>query len=98
MLVGLAWELSSDQMCEDSMEALLAYASRSLTKSESHYLATYKLEFLILKCAVVEKIHEYMYGSTFNIYTDNIPLTYILTVAKLDAVSHQWVASLTNYN
>ena len=48
--------------------------------------------------AVVEKFHEYLYGSTFDVYMDNNPLTYILTMAKLDAVSHQWVASLANYN
>ena len=32
-------------------------------------------------------------------YTDNNPLTYVLTSAKLDATGHQvWVASLANYN
>ena len=31
-------------------------------------------------------------------YTNNNPLTYILTMAKLDAASHRWVVSLTNYN
>ena len=31
-------------------------------------------------------------------YTDNYPLTYVLTTAKLDAASHYWVASLANYN
>ena len=31
-------------------------------------------------------------------YTDNNPLTYILTTAKLDATEQRWVASLTNYN
>ena len=32
------------------------------------------------------------------VYTDNNLLTYVLTMAKLDAVSHRWVASLANYN
>ena len=31
-------------------------------------------------------------------YTDNNPLTYVLTTAKLDATGQQWVASLANYN
>ena len=31
-------------------------------------------------------------------YTDNNPLTYILTTAKLDATGQRWVASLPNYN
>ena len=31
-------------------------------------------------------------------YTDNNPLTYILTTAKLDVTRQRWVASLANYN
>ena len=31
-------------------------------------------------------------------YTDNNPLTYILTTAKLDATGQRWVASLAKYN
>ena len=34
----------------------------------------------------------------FDVYTDNSPLTYILTTAKLDAMGHRWVAGLDNYN
>ena len=85
------------QTREDGTEAVIAYASRSLNKAESHYPA-HKLEFLTLKWAVVEKFHEYLYGSTFDVHTNNNPLTYILTTAKLDAASHCWVASLANYN
>ena len=58
----------------------------------------HKLEFLSPKWVVVEKFHEYLYGSIFNVYTDNNPLTYILTTAKLDAASHWWVSSLASYN
>ena len=85
------------QTHDDGMDAVIAYASRSLTKVESHYPA-HSLEFLTLKWAVVEKFHKYLYGSTFDIFTDNNPLTYILTTAKLDAASHCWVANLANYN
>ena len=85
------------QTWEDGTEAVIAYASRGLNKAESHYPA-HKLEFLTLKWAVVEKFHEYLYGLTFDVYTDNNPLTYILTTAKLDAASHHWVTSLANYN
>ena len=85
------------QTREDGTKAVIAYASRSLNKAESHYPA-HKLEFLALKWAVVEKFHEYLYGSTFDVYTDNNPLMYVLTTAKLDAASHCWVTSLANYN
>ena len=77
---------------------VIAYVSRSVSKSESHYPA-HKLEFLALKWAVCKKFHEYLYGSkSFEVYTDNNPLTYILTSAKLDACGQRWVAKLANYN
>ena len=77
---------------------VIAYASRSVSKAESHYPA-HKLEFLALKWAVCEKFHEYLYGSNlFEVYTDNNPLTYVLSSAKLDAWGQRWVAKLANYN
>ena len=85
------------QTHDDGTNIIIAYASRSLTRAETHY-PTHKLEFFTLKWAMVEKFHEYLCGSAFNVYTDNNPLTYVLTMAKLDAVSHCWVASLPNYN
>ena len=42
--------------------------------------------------------HEYLYGATFDVFTGNNPLTYILTTAKLDATGHRWVACLGPYN
>ena len=85
------------QTWEDGTKVVIAYASRSLNKAESHYPA-HKLEFLALKWAVVEKFHKYLYGLTFDIYTNNNPLIYVLTTAKLDAASYCWVNSLANYN
>ena len=77
---------------------VIAYAPRTVSKSESHYPA-HKLEILALKWAVCEKFHEYLYGSNmFEVYTDNNPLTYVLSSAKLDACGQRWVAKLANYN
>ena len=46
-----------------------------------------------------EKFHEYLYGTKpFEVFTDNNPLTYVLTSAKLDACGQRWVAKLANYN
>ena len=36
-------------------------------------------------------------GGKFEVFTDNNPLTYILTKAKLDATGQRWVANLANY-
>ena len=50
-----------------------------------------------MKWAITDKFHEYLYGSQFQGYMDNNPLTYVLTMAKLDATGHNWVAALSNY-
>ena len=50
-----------------------------------------------MKWAITDKFHEYLYGAEFQVFTDNNPLTYILTTAKLDATGHRWVAALSNY-
>ena len=85
------------QKQDDNTERVIAYASRTLSKSERNY-DTHKPEFLALKWAITERFHEYLYGGHFEVYTDNNPLTYILTTAKLDATGQRWVASLANYN
>ena len=73
------------QVQEDRKERPIAYASRTSSKSERNYDA-HKLEFLALKWSVTDRFHEYLYGGTFDMYTDNNPLTYILTSTKLDAI------------
>ena len=46
----------------------------------------------------MDRFHEYLYGGHFEVYTNNNPLTYVLTTAKLDVTGQQWIASLANYN
>ena len=75
---------------------VIAYASRTLSKSERNYPA-YKLEFLTLKWAITDQFHEYLHRGNFHVYTDNNPLRYILTSGKLDAVGQFWLAALANY-
>ena len=59
-------------------------------------LTTLPISWNFSPWAIVKKFHEYLYGPAFDVYTDNNPLTYDLTMAKLDAASHHWVASLAN--
>ena len=91
---GLGAVLVQDQ---DGHERVIAYASRGLRPAERNY-PVHKLEFLALKWAVTDKFHDYLYGNTFVVMTDNNPLTYVLSTAKLDAAQHRWVADLANYN
>ncbi|KAK7938973.1 hypothetical protein WMY93_002299 [Mugilogobius chulae] len=90
---GLGAALYQEQ---DGHLRAIAYASRGLSSSESKYPA-HKLEFLALKWSITEKFHDYLYGASFVVVTDNNPLTYVLTSAKLDAASHRWLAALSTY-
>ena len=85
------------QKDDQGNQRVIAYASQSLTQTERNYPA-HKLEFLALKWAVTDRFHEYLYRGKFDVYTDNNPLTYILTSAKLDACGQRWVASLASYD
>ena len=85
------------QKQDDDTECVIVYASRTLSEFKRNY-DTHKLEFLTLKWSIMERFHEYLYGGHFEVYTDNNPLTYILTTAELDATGQRWVASLANYN
>ncbi|XP_052227466.1 uncharacterized protein LOC127842158 [Dreissena polymorpha] len=82
---------------EDSSERVIAYASQGLRRSERNYPAN-KLEFLALKWAIANKFHDYLYATTFTVTTDNNPLTYVMSTAKLDATGQRWVAALSMYN
>ena len=78
-------------------QRVIAYASRCLNHTKCNYPA-HKLEFLALKWAITNRFHEYLYSDQFDVNTDNNPLTYILTSAKLDVTGQRWIASLTNYD
>ena len=62
------------QTDKDGLDRVVAYASKTLSKSERNYPA-YKLEFLSLKWAVTDQFHEYLTVGNFDVYTDNNPLT-----------------------
>ncbi|KAI5089291.1 hypothetical protein C0J45_20699, partial [Silurus meridionalis] len=78
---------------------VIGYGSRTLTPAERNYrLHSGKLEFLALKWAVCEKFRDYLfYAPHFTIYTDNNPLTYVMSTAKLNAVGHRWVGELSEF-
>ncbi len=91
---GLGAALYQEQ---DGESKVIAFASRGLSRSESRYPA-HKLEFLALKWAVTEKLSDYLYGNHFTAITDSNPLTYILSSAKLDAISYRWLSALVTFS
>ncbi|KAJ8385586.1 hypothetical protein AAFF_G00184480 [Aldrovandia affinis] len=75
----------------------VAFASRKVSPTEQHY-PIHQLKFLALKWGVVDKFHDYLYGARFTVRTDNNPVTYVLTTAKLNATGHRWLAALAFYD
>ena len=54
---------------------------------------------MALKWAVTEHFRDYLYyAPEFTVYTDNNPLTYALTTAKLNATGQRWVSELADFN
>ncbi|KAI2652210.1 Retrovirus-related Pol polyprotein [Labeo rohita] len=85
---------------QNSKLVVIGYASRTLTKPEKNYhLHSGKLEFLALKWAICDRFRDYLYHAPqFTVYTDNNPLTYVLSTAKLNSTGHRWVAQLADFN
>ena len=79
---------------------VIAYGSRTLSPSERNYhLHSGKLEFLALKWSICEQFRDYLYyAPSFRVYTDNNPLTYVLTSAKLNATGLHWISELADFN
>ena len=78
---------------------VIAYGSRTLTRSERNYhMLSGKLEFLAMKWAIVDHFRDYLYyPPPFQVFTDNNPLTYVLTTAKLNATALRWVGELADF-
>ena len=79
---------------------VIAYASHSLTNAEKNYhLHVGKLEFLALKWAITDQFRDYLYyAPEFTVFTDNNPLTYVLTTARLNATGLRWIRELVDFN
>ena len=84
----------------DGKRHVVAYASRGLKGTEKNP-ATYsskRLEFLALKWAICEKFRDYLESARFVVYTDNNPLTRIMTQKKLPATDQRWASALANFD
>lgn len=93
---GLGAVLSQEQ---DGKVRPIAYASRGLRPPERNMTnySSMKLELLGLKWAMTEKFREYLLGHRCIVYTDNNPLSHLLT-AKLGAVEQRWAAQLASFD
>lgn len=85
---------------KDGKLRVIGYSSRTLTSAEKNYrLHSGKLEFLVLKWAVTKRFRDYLfYAPSVTVYSDNNPVTYVLSTAKLNATGHRWVSELAEFN
>ena len=93
---GLGAFLSQEQ---DGKVVVLSYASRTLRPAEPNMdnYSTMKVEMIGLKWAVTEKFRDYLLGSECKVYTDNNPLSYLQTSARLGATEMRWAAELAQF-
>ena len=83
---------------KDKKVRILGYGSRALAKAEKKYDSS-KLEFLSLKWVVCEQFWDHLtYAKQIEVYTDNNPLLYVLSSAKLNATRQRWVNELADFN
>ena len=94
--LGLGAVLSQVQ---ESKKIVVAYASRSLKPNERNMqnYSSMKLELLALKWAITEKFRDLLIGAEFEVFTDNNPLSYLQSSAKLGATETRWAAELSQF-
>lgn len=80
---------------QDDVEKPIAFASRTLSDTESRY-ATNEKEALAIIWAV-NKFKPYLYGQKFTLITDHKPLTFIKTSDKNPKIL-RWRLDLENYD
>ena len=97
LLQGLGTMLS--QRDETGTSHVIAFASRSLQPSmqSMHNYSSPKLELLVLKWSVTEKLRDYLLGSKFTVYTDNNPLAYVKE-SKLGVAQIRWLSKLALFD
>lgn len=80
---------------QEGIERPIAFASRTLSETESRY-ATNEKEALAIVWAV-NKFKPYLHGQKFTLITDHKPLTFIKTSDKNDKIL-RWRLDLENYD
>ena len=85
---------------QEKVLRVIGYGSRILSPAEKKsYLHSRKLEFMALRWVVTEQFRDFLYYAPhFHVYTDNNPLTYVQSSAKLNAAGLRLVGELADYH
>ena len=92
---GIGAVLSQNKSEQNQLDRPIAYFSASLNKSQQKWSVSERELFAIVRS--VEFWNEFLYGTTFKIFSDHRPLRYILTSQKPCSRLCRWLIRLQNY-
>ncbi|CAB4023693.1 Hypothetical predicted protein [Paramuricea clavata] len=101
-LYDLVTQAAITDPCHDQ-EKVMAYPDYQKpyivhTDASKDGLENIEIEFLALKWAITDHFRDYLYyAPEFTVYTDNNPLTYVLTSARLNATGLRWIGELADF-
>ena len=77
---------------------VISYGRRTLISAEKKYHSS-KVEFLGAKWVVCNQFRDYLYYAPhFHIYTDNNPVTYIMSTGRLTVTGQRWANELAEFS
>lgn len=77
-------------------ERVIAYYSKTLSKSERNYCVTRKE--LVAVSKAVQHFHHYLYGRHFRLRTDHAALTWLTTFKEPEGQMARWIERLCQYD
>ena len=80
----------------NSKSKVIAYVSQSLHPNKKNYSLA-KLELLVLKWDMMEKLQDYLLESKLTVYMDNNPVTYVVE-SKLGVIQIRWLIELVLFD
>ena len=92
-LFGIGAVLSQEQNGE---ERVIAYASKSLSKTQRRYCTTYRELLAVVK--FVKHFHHYLWGRKFLIRTDHASLVWLKNFQATEGMISRWTSILDTYD
>ncbi|VDI48100.1 Hypothetical predicted protein [Mytilus galloprovincialis] len=99
-LVSGSWQIeldaqSRERRIQNEKEVVIAYSSRTLSKSERNYCTTRK-ELLALVFFIKQYRH-YLYGKKFRARTDHKALKWLFSMKEPEGQTARWITQLSEY-
>lgn len=81
---------------QDGKEKVIAYASKTLSKSQMRYCTTYRE--LLAVVAFVKHFKHYLYGKRFLLRTDHSSLTWLKNFKEPEGMVARWISTLETFD